>query len=134
MSRNQEDILLRMHRLKHQQRPPQIPPALLRNPRIQLLGHRPPLFPRAPLQHLTDLYLRGRRNSYQQRPAPNRCNNIRRAVRQQYQPQIWTVLLHCPPQRRLRIPRQMIRLVDDHDLESLFRALIDLLRLRHLLQ
>ena len=105
-----------MYRLIHQQRPSQIPPTLLSNPSIQLLRHDPPLLLRTPLKHITNLHLRRRRNPNQQCPTPDRRNDIRRTVRQQYEPQVWTILLHRPPQRRLRIPRQMIRLIDNHDL------------------
>lgn len=130
----EKDILLRMNRLKHQQCPPQIPPTLRRNPLLQLPRSRPPLLLPTPRQHITDLPFRRRRDSHQQRPTPDRRNNIRRAIRQQYQPQIRTIFLHRSPQRSLRIPRQMIRLIDNHHLKLLLRTLINLLRLRHFLQ
>jgi hypothetical protein len=123
-----------MHRFIHQQRPPQIPATLLRDADIQLLRHGPTLLLCTPLQYITNLDLRRRRYPNQQCSTPNRRNDIRRTVRQQYQPQIRTILLHRPPQRRLRIARKMIRLIDNHDLEPLLRALINLLRLRYLLQ
>lgn len=123
-----------MYRLIHQQRPSQIPPTLLSNPSIQFLRHDPPLLPRTPLKHITDLHLRRRCHPNQQCPTPNRRNDIRRTIRQQYEPQVRTILLHRPPQRRLRIPRQMISLIDNHDLKPLLGTLINLLRLRHLLQ
>lgn len=125
------DVLLRMHTLKHQQCSPQIPSALLRNPLIQAPLHSPALLLPTPLQHLTNLALARRRNPNQQRPRPNRRNDIRRTIRQQYQPEIRTVFLHRPPQRRLRITRKMIRLIDNHDLKPLLRARIHLLGLRH---
>ena len=127
-------VLLRMNRLKHQQRLPQIPPTLLRDPAIQTL-HLLPLFllPRR-TQRPTNLILGRRRNPHQQRPTPYRRNNVTRRVCQQYQPQIRTILFHGASQRRLRIPRQVIRLIDHHDLEPLLRCQIHLLRLRDLLE
>lgn len=118
-----------MHRLKHQQRPPQIPPTLPRNPLIQPRHNAPPLLPPRLCQNFADIDLSRRRNPHQQRPRPDRRNDIRRTIRQQDQPQIRAILLHRPPQRRLRIPRQMIRLVDHHDLEPLLSSHINLLRL-----
>lgn len=123
-----------MHRLKYQQRPSQIPPTLLRNPLIQSLDHTPPLLLSHTFKHPTNLFLRRRRHPHKQRPTPYRRNNITRRIRQQYQPQIRTIFLHRAPQRRLRIPRQMIRLIDDHHLESLLRREIHLLRLGDLLE
>lgn len=126
--------LLRMYRLEHQQRPPQIPTAFLRNPLIQPLILLPPLLPARHLQCLDHILLLRRRHPDQQRPTPNRRNDVARALRQQNQPQIRRILLHRPPQRRLRIAREMIRLVDDHDLEPLLGRQVHLLRLRDLLQ
>jgi hypothetical protein len=119
-----------MHTLKNQQRPPQIPPTLLRNPLIQPLIQLPTLLLPTLLQHITNLPLRRRRHPNKQRPAPNRRNNIRRTIRQQNQPQIRTIFLHCSPQRRLRISRKMISLINHHDLKSLLGTCIDLLSLR----
>jgi hypothetical protein len=128
------DVLLCMHRLKHQQRLPQIPPAVPRDPLVQALHLLPPLLLAHRLEHAANLRLCRRRNPHQQCPTPDRRNDVARRVCQQNQPQIGTVLLHRPPQRRLRIARQVVCLIDDDDLEALFCAEVDLLCLRDFLE
>jgi hypothetical protein len=75
-----------MHRLIHQQRLPQIPPTIPRNPAIQPLHFLPPLLLPGTPQRPANLLLARRRNPHQQRPTPYRRNNIARRIRQQDQP------------------------------------------------
>lgn len=123
-----------MYSLVHQQCLPQIPSALLRYSLMQPLDDRPALLLGRRRQNITDLV--GSRRSYanEQSPRPNWCNNICRRVGQEDQAQIWRVFLHRSPQRCLRVSGEVVGLVDDHDLESLFGGLVDLLSLGHLLQ
>ena len=127
-------ILLRINRLKHQQRSPQIPSALPRNPLIQTLHNPPPLLLPHLRQYSFNILLRWCRHSHQQCPTPDRCNDPPRRIRHQNQPQIGTILLHSPPQRTLRISREAICLIHHDHLEALLCAEIDLLRLRDLLE
>lgn len=97
----------------------------------------PPLlasFPHAQLfQHFADIVVRRRSYSDQERPRPDRGDDVGRTVCQQDQSQIGAVFLHCSPQRRLCISGKMIRFIDNHDLEPLPCGLIHLLCLRHFL-
>lgn len=127
-------ILLRMHCLKHQQCFSQISPTFPCDSLVQALDFLPSFLITDFAQNSTNLSLRWCCNSNKQRPTPNGRNDIARRVCQQYQPQVWTVLLHCSPKRRLCIPCQVICLIDDNDLEALFRTQIDLLRLRNFLE
>nr|POE46839.1 sulfite efflux pump ssu1 [Quercus suber] len=85
-------------------------------------------------QHARDLFLRRRRNSHQETSRANRSNDVARAICEQDQAQIRAVLLHRATERGLRIARKLVRLIDHHDLEPLFRSEIDLLSLRDLFQ
>jgi hypothetical protein len=120
--------------LKHQQRLPQVPPTVFCDSLIEGWNLIPPLLLPYVLQDITYLNFCWRCNSDKQRSATNRRNNVACRVRQQNEPQIRTVLLHCPPERGLCIPCQMVRFVDDHNFETLLCTQIDLLRLRHLLE
>lgn len=123
-----------MYCLKHQQSLSQIPPTFLRDSLVQAFNLLPSLFPSNLTQNSTDLGLGRCCNSNKQCPTPNRRNDIARRIGQQYQPQVGAVFLHCSSQRRLRIPRQMICLIDDYDLEALLRTQVDLLCLRNFLE
>jgi hypothetical protein len=81
------------------------------------------------VKHCTNIFFSWRSNPDQQGSRTNRSNDIGSTVGQENQPQIGTVLLHSPSEGCLSIARQMIRLVDYYDLESLLRAKVDLLRL-----
>lgn len=70
-----------MYRLKHQQRPPQIPATVPRDPLIQALNFLPPFLAPNLLQHLANLYFRRRSNPHQQRATPNGCDDIARRIR-----------------------------------------------------
>jgi hypothetical protein len=123
-----------MNRFEHQQGFSQIPSTIPRDPLVQALHLLPSLLFAHILQHTADLRLRRRSNPHEQRSTPNRRNDITRRIRQQNQSQIGTVLFHRPPQRGLCISRQVIRLIDDHDLEALLCAQVDLLCLCYFLE
>lgn len=123
-----------MHRLKHQQRLPQIPAGFLRDPLVKTRNLGPALFRSDLPQHLTNLLLGRGWHSHQQRPTFDRRYDVRRRVRQQDQSQTRAVLLHRSPQRRLSVPGEVVGLVDDDYLEPLPRVHVDLLRLRNLFE
>jgi hypothetical protein len=106
-----------MNRFEHQQGFSQIPSTIPRDPLVQALHLLPSLLFAHILQHTADLRLRRRSNPHEQN-----------------QSQIGTVLFHRPPQRGLCISRQVIRLIDDHDLEALLCAQVDLLCLCYFLE
>ena len=126
--------LLCIDRLKHQEGAPKVPPALqCDTPRQPLLKLK--LFQQRHMFHYSHYVLNSRRrNPDQQRPTLDRGNYVCSRVGNQYQPQVWRVLLHCPPQRCLGIPAKVIGFINDHNLKLLPRGEVDLLRLAYLLE
>lgn len=122
-------VLLCMDGLKHKQSLSEVPATLLGNSLVQPIYLLPTLLLSNNPQHAAYLLFSRCCNPDQQRSTPNWSNDVTRRVRQQDQPQVRTIFLHGPSQRCLRIARQMIRLIDDHDLETLFGVQINLLRL-----
>lgn len=127
-------LLLSIHRLKHQQRPPKVPITLLCNPLGQGLFPLQLLRTSHILHNLHHLVYTRRRNPHQQRPAADRRNNPRRGIRNQNQPEVRRVLFHGPPKRGLGVAGEGVGLIDDHDLEALLCREVHLLRLRNLLE
>jgi hypothetical protein len=124
-------VLLRVDSLEHEQSLPQIPPTLLRNPLVERCNLTPAFLLAHGPQNPTDLVLCRGCNPDKQRSATNRCDDVACGVRQEDQAKVGTVLLHGPSERRLRISRQVVCLIDDDDLEALLCAQVDLLGLRH---
>ena len=114
---------------KHQQRSPQIPPALFRNPLLQWLTRFVSLLLAYFREDSSDLVFCWRSDSHKQTTTSDRGDDVARAVRQQNQSQIWRVLLHGPTQGRLRISSEMVGFVDHAHLEALLGRQIHLLRL-----
>lgn len=90
-------LLLSVDSLKHQERSSEIPSALFSNADRESLVPAQLLNRRNVLHHPHHLRHSRRRNPHQQRPAADRRNNIRCAIRNQDQPQVRTIFLHGPP-------------------------------------
>lgn len=125
---------MRVHGLVHQQRLAQVPPALHRDPLMQTLDGAPALLLGGVREHVADLLVRGGGHAHEQRPRADRGDYVGRRVGEQDEAQVGRVLFHGPAQGRLGVAAQVVRLIDDHDLEALLGRLVDLLRLRHLLE
>lgn len=123
-----------MHRLIHQQRPPQISPTLSGNPRLQPRTALQTLLIAHALQHALNLLYRRRRDSDQQATTPDGRDDIARAVGEEDQTEVGRVLLHRPAQRGLRVAREVVGFVDHDDFEALLGGQVDLLRLRDFFQ
>lgn len=123
-------LLLRMYGLEHQQSSPQIPTALLRDPRLEPSVTLVSLLFADLGQNLPDLLHCRRRNPDKQASTPDRRNDVASTVRQQDQSQIWRVLLHRPAKRSLCIAGKVVGFVYYDDFEALFGCQIDLLGLR----
>ena len=127
-------VPLSIDRLEHKQCPTKIPTTFLGYPLIELIGLRPAFLLARSSKNRADLLLCRRCNPDQQSSGSNGSDNVRGAVCQEDQSQIRAVFLHRPSERCLGIASQVVRLVDNDNLESLLRIKIHLLCLGHLLQ
>lgn len=123
-----------MHRLVHQQRPPQIPSTVPRDSTFQPSSTLQPFFFTDKLQHALNLLHRRRRNTNQQTSTPDGRDDIAGAVREQDKAQIGTVLLHRATEGGLSVASEMVGFIDDDDLEALFGGQVDLLGLGDLFE
>lgn len=123
--------LLRMHRLVHQQCPPQVSPTLFRYPLFQSCAALQALLFADALQYGLNLLYARRCDSDEQASTPDGRNDIACAVCQEYETKVWAVLFHRATEGGLSIASEMVGFIDHHDLEALFGGEIDLLCLRY---
>ena len=79
------------------------------------------------------LIIRRCRDPHLKHPRPNGLNNFTQTLSISYNPTKWHIRLHRPPQRSLRILRQIINFMNYDNLKRLLLFLIELLTASNLL-